>query len=270
MTGKVLITDHTWPDIDLERTVLQAAGLQVMDAPASDEATLASLAGDSDAILTCFAQVTPSVIDSALNLKVIARYGVGVDNIAVQVATDRRIPVTYVPDYCVAEVSEHALALLLALARGVVRYNRSVTQGDWNLGVAAPLRRIEGQTLGLVGCGRIGRRLAEKALGPWHKGPRSRCRHGRGQRRHRRRVARRQPRCAVGRSGLRKPASATDPCYPRLCRRIGPATDETNSILDQYRTWRSGRHSRPGASAARRLDRGGCAGRAATGASRCG
>jgi D-3-phosphoglycerate dehydrogenase / 2-oxoglutarate reductase len=164
MTGKVLITDHTWPDIDLERMVLQAAGLQVTDAPASDEATLANLAGDSDAIMTCFAQVTSSIIDSALNLKVIARYGVGVDNIAVQVATDRRIPVTYVPDYCVAEVSEHALALLLALARGVVRYNRSVTQGDWNLGVAAPLRRIEGQTLGLVGCGRIGRRLAEKAL----------------------------------------------------------------------------------------------------------
>jgi D-3-phosphoglycerate dehydrogenase / 2-oxoglutarate reductase len=165
MAGKVLITDHTWPDIDLECMVLQAAGLQVTDAPASDEATLASLAGDSVAIMTCFAQVTPTIIGSALNLKVIARYGVGVDNIAVEDATNRRIPVTYVPDYCVAEVSEHALALLLALARGVVRYNRSVALGDWNLSVAAPLRRIERQTLGLVGCGRIGRSLAQKALG---------------------------------------------------------------------------------------------------------
>ena len=85
------------------------------------------------------------------------------DNIALDVATARRILVTYVPDYCVAEVAEHALAL--ALARGVVRYDRSVSAGGWDLGVAAPLHRIDGQTLGVVGCGRIGRRLAHMALG---------------------------------------------------------------------------------------------------------
>jgi D-3-phosphoglycerate dehydrogenase len=109
--------------------------------------------------------VTPGIIASAPELKVIARFGVGVDNIAVDAATTRGIPVTYVPDYCVAEVAEHALGLLMALARGIVRYNRSVKGRAWELGIAAPLRRIEGQTLGLIGCGRIGRRLAEKALG---------------------------------------------------------------------------------------------------------
>jgi D-3-phosphoglycerate dehydrogenase / 2-oxoglutarate reductase len=163
--GKVLITDHTWPDVDLERGILDRAGLQVIDAPRSDEATLRALAEDSVAIMTCFAQVTSGIIASAPALEVIGRYGVGVDNIAIDAATARGIPVTYVPDYCVAEVAEHALALLMSLARGIVRYDGSIKARAWSLGVAAPLRRIEGQTLGLIGCGRIGRRLAEKAVG---------------------------------------------------------------------------------------------------------
>jgi len=162
---RVLVTDHTWPDIQVESTLLEAAGLHVVDAPSPDEATLAALAADTIAIMTCFAQVTPAVIDSARELRVVARFGVGVDNIAVDTATARAIPVTYVPDYCVAEVAEHALSLLLAQARGVVRYNESVKHRRWDLSVAAPLRRIEGQTLGLIGCGRIGARLATKALG---------------------------------------------------------------------------------------------------------
>jgi D-3-phosphoglycerate dehydrogenase len=115
--------------------------------------------------MTCFARVTPAVIDSARDLRVVARFGVGVDNIAVERASARAIPVTYVPDYCVAEVAEHALALLLSQARSVARYNRSVKGGAWDLSVGAPLRRIEGRTLGLIGCGRIGTRLATKATG---------------------------------------------------------------------------------------------------------
>jgi D-3-phosphoglycerate dehydrogenase len=164
-TNIVLITDHAWPDIELERAILEQAGLHIVDSPGADESTLSSLATDAVAIMTCFATVTPTVIESARDLRVVARYGVGVDNIAVETASARGIPVTYVPDYCVAEVAEHALALLLACARGVARYNQSVKHGGWQLGVAAPLRRIEGQTLGLIGCGRIGARLAAKALG---------------------------------------------------------------------------------------------------------
>jgi len=161
----VLITDHTWPDVQVETALLEGAGLRVVDAPSADEVTLTSLATDAVAIMTCFAQVTPTIIESAQQLRVVARFGVGVDNIAVETASARAIPVTYVPDYCVAEVAEHALALLLAQARGVVRYDASVKGRRWDLSVAAPLRRIEGQTLGLIGCGRIGARLATKALG---------------------------------------------------------------------------------------------------------
>ncbi len=164
-TNKVLITDHAWPDVQTETAILGAAGLQVIDAPSPDETTLSSLASDAVAIMTCFARVTEAVIESARELRVVARFGVGVDNIAVESASKRAIPVTYVPDYCVAEVAEHALALLLAQARGVVRYSQSVKRHTWDLSVAAPLRRIEHQTLGLIGCGRIGGRLAVKALG---------------------------------------------------------------------------------------------------------
>jgi D-3-phosphoglycerate dehydrogenase / 2-oxoglutarate reductase len=162
---RVLITDHAWPDVKVESAILEAAGLQVVDAPTSDEATLCSLAVDAVAIMTCFAQVTTSVVQSARGLQVVARFGVGVDNIAVDAASARGIPVTYVPDYCAAEVAEHALALLLALARGVVRYDRSVKARGWDLRVAAPMRRLEGQTLGVIGYGRIGARLAAKARG---------------------------------------------------------------------------------------------------------
>jgi D-3-phosphoglycerate dehydrogenase len=164
-TNRVLITDHTWPDVHIETGLLERAGLSVVDAPRGDEATLRGLAEDAVAIMTCFARVTSAVIDNARELRVVARFGVGVDNIAVDAASARGIPVTYVPDYCVAEVAEHALALLLSLARGVVRYNESVKGGRWHLGVGAPLRRVEGQTLGLIGCGRIGSRLAAKATG---------------------------------------------------------------------------------------------------------
>jgi D-3-phosphoglycerate dehydrogenase / 2-oxoglutarate reductase len=163
--NQVLITDHAWPDVQVESAILEAAGLQVVDAPTSDEATLCSLAEDAVAIMTCFGQVTPRVIDSAHGLQVVARFGVGVDNIAVDTASVRGIPVTYVPDYCAAEVAEHALALLLTLSRGIVRYDRSVKSRRWDLSVAAPLRRLEGQTLGLIGYGRIGSRLAVKARG---------------------------------------------------------------------------------------------------------
>jgi len=151
--------------VQVETALLEGAGLRVVDAPSADEVTLTSLATDAVAIMTCFAQVTPTIIESAQQLRVVARFGVGVDNIAVETASARAIPVTYVPDYCVAEVAEHALALLLAQARGVVRYDASVKGRRWDLSVAAPLRRIEGQTLGLIGCGRIGARLATKALG---------------------------------------------------------------------------------------------------------
>ena len=112
MGWKVLITDHVWPTIEPERAVLEAAGAEVIVAPDGEEDTLIELARDVDAIMTCFAKVTGNVIRAAENCVSIGRFGVGVDNIDVGTASELGIPVTYVPDYCVDEVSDHVLAML--------------------------------------------------------------------------------------------------------------------------------------------------------------
>ena len=114
-------------------------------------------------LLTCFKHVTPAVVRAAPNLRVIGRYGVGVDNIAVSTASELGIPVTNVPVYCVDEVAEHALALILTLARGTALYDASVRDGAWDLSLGMPLHRIAGSTLGIVGFGHIGQAVATRA-----------------------------------------------------------------------------------------------------------
>jgi D-3-phosphoglycerate dehydrogenase len=160
---RVLVTDISWPDTDIERRVLDAVGAELVLAPSGEEAELVELVRDADAILTCFAQVTPAVVAAGERLQVIGRYGIGVDNIAVEAATARDIPVTNVPAYCLDEVAEHVLAMILSLERGLHRYDRAVRDGQWSLTVGTPTRRIRGRTLGIVGFGRIGEALAQRA-----------------------------------------------------------------------------------------------------------
>ena len=164
---RILITDFVWPSTAPEREALVAGlgdGVEVVEAPDGSEATLAALAADCDGIMTCFAQVTPAVVRAAEKCRVISRYGVGVDNIAVDVATELGIPVTYVPDYCVDEVSDHVMALLLTWNRQVGFYDGVAKAGRWE-GTPSPhpLTRMRGQTIGIVGFGRIGRAVADKA-----------------------------------------------------------------------------------------------------------
>ena len=164
---RILITDFVWPSTAPEREVLFTGlgdGVEVIEAPDGSEATLAALAADCDGMMTCFAQVTPAVVRAAERCRVISRYGVGVDNIAVDVATELGIPVTYVPDYCVDEVSDHVMALLLTWNRQVGFYDGVAKAGRWE-GTPSPhpLTRLRGQTIGIVGFGRIGRAVADKA-----------------------------------------------------------------------------------------------------------
>jgi D-3-phosphoglycerate dehydrogenase len=102
------------------------------------------------------------VIESLDKCRVISRYGIGVNNIDIPAATKKRIAVTYVPDYCIEEVSDHALALMLACTRKICQLNETVKKGKWDFKEQRPLYRLRGQTLGLVGFGKIPRRLAEK------------------------------------------------------------------------------------------------------------
>ncbi len=158
----VLITDYAWDSLDIEREVLSPLGAELMVAETGDEAELLALAPQADAIITNWKRVSAAVLDAAPRCRIVSRYGVGVDNIAVDHATELGILVTNVPDYCVEEVSDHALALLLACARSIPQFDRSSQQGQWDLPGGKPMYRVRGRTLGIVGFGRIGAALAAK------------------------------------------------------------------------------------------------------------
>ena len=160
---KALLTDYAWPELDIERRILGVADVELVVAEHKDAAALAELARDCDAIMTNWAKVPESVIAAAPKCRIVCRLGIGLDNIDVAAAKRRNIPVTNVPDYCLIEVAEHALSLLLALSRKVAFYHHETKQGRYALQAGPVLRRIEGQTLGIVGLGNIGRKLAEKA-----------------------------------------------------------------------------------------------------------
>ena len=164
MTKKVLITDYVWPSVEPERAVLAGAGAALVVAPDGSEETLSSLAKDVDGILTCFEQVTERVLRAAEKCVVVGRYGVGVDNIAVETATELGIVVTYVPDYCVDEVSDHVMALLLSWNRRIVLFDNATKRKAWGSeGLGMRIMRLRGKTLGVVGLGRIGRAVCSRA-----------------------------------------------------------------------------------------------------------
>jgi D-3-phosphoglycerate dehydrogenase / 2-oxoglutarate reductase len=161
----IAVTDHVFPDLETERSLAGAAGheLRYVGNAKTPAEVIAATVG-ANAVLNCYAPMPAEVIERLDDCVIIARYGIGVDTIDLPVATARGILVTNVPDYCIDEVSDHALALILALARGVAPLDRAVREGRWELSASKPLHRIRGRTLGLVGFGRIARRLGEKAM----------------------------------------------------------------------------------------------------------
>jgi D-3-phosphoglycerate dehydrogenase len=161
----VLVTDYTWPSTEPEAEVLARVGARLLVSETGEEDDLLALVPQADAILTCFKKVSPAVVRAGERLQVIGRYGIGVDNIAVDEATRLGIPVTNVPAYCVDEVAEHVLAFLFALERSICTYNAAVREGDWSLPRGLPMRRIAGRTLGIIGFGKIGQALARRAQG---------------------------------------------------------------------------------------------------------
>ncbi|MBI4013064.1 MAG: C-terminal binding protein [Candidatus Rokubacteria bacterium] len=165
MAFEVLVTDYAWPSLATEARVLAEVGAGLIVAETGEEAELVRLAPAADAILTTWKRVGPAVLDAAPRCRIVSRYGVGVDNIAVDHATSLGIVVTNVPDYCAEEVSDHAMALLLACARRVVTFATATRRGVWDVRAGRPIPRLRGQTLGLVGFGRNARALAPKAAG---------------------------------------------------------------------------------------------------------
>lgn len=159
----IAITDHVFHGVEPERAAAEALGAELRVGQCRTPEEVLALTHDADAILNCYAPMPTNVIDALEHCKIIARYGIGVDTVDLVAATRKGIAVTNVPEYCVDEVSDHALALLLAWARKVVVANRAIRAGSWQLADVAPIHRLRGQTLGLVGLGKIALRLAGKA-----------------------------------------------------------------------------------------------------------
>jgi D-3-phosphoglycerate dehydrogenase len=162
---RVLVMDYAWPDLSLETQILNEAGFELISA-VDDGRPAIDLVADCSAIITCWALVPAELLHAGTNLRMVARFGVGTDNIDVKEARRLGLEVTYVPDYCMEEVSDHAVGLALAWFRGIVTLDRMIRAGNWDPS-AAKLRRMSALTVGVWGYGRIGRRTAEKfaALG---------------------------------------------------------------------------------------------------------
>ena len=164
MRHTVVFTDHTFDDLDIERAILDEVDADLIDAEASDDPLETVLAdADPDAVIVMYADVDAEFLDLIPDCRVVSRTGIGFDNVDLDAATERDVYVTNVPDYCIPEVSDHTLAHLLALERKIVAYNDRVKAGEWDVSAGRTMRRIEGQTLGLIAFGDIAHAVAEKA-----------------------------------------------------------------------------------------------------------
>ncbi len=166
---RVLITDVPWDDLSVERAELATVGATLTRASANDTGTLVREIAGAAALLTDWTPISAEVMDAGGSggepLALVARLGTGTDNIDLPAAARLGVPVTRVPDYCVPEVADHTLALLLAIRRDVVGSVNAVRAGEWNPDRASGLRRLDGNVLGLIGFGRTAAAVRTRALG---------------------------------------------------------------------------------------------------------
>ena len=159
----VAVADSVFPNLDVAREVLSAIGADMRLASEPTSAAIVAVAAAADALLVTYAKITADMIGQMTRCRIISRFGIGVDNVDLAAATGAGIVVTKVPDYCIDEVSDHAMALLLALVRKIPLSNGHVHQGRWEMKAVVPIHRLRGTVLGLVGFGRIPQLLAPKA-----------------------------------------------------------------------------------------------------------
>jgi D-3-phosphoglycerate dehydrogenase len=159
----IAVTDSPFPSLDPARAALARIDPELRVANSTSADDILAVARDADAILVTYAKLPGELLRQLRRCKAIGRFGLGVDNIDIAAAAELGITVTYVPDYCMQEVSDHAMALLLALARKVPQSNALVQAGRWDMPAEVPIHRLAGRVLGLVGFGNIPRALAPKA-----------------------------------------------------------------------------------------------------------
>jgi D-3-phosphoglycerate dehydrogenase len=159
----IAVTDSPFPSLEPARAALARVDPELRMARSASAEDILAVARDADAVLVTYAKLPAELLRQLARCKAIGRFGLGVDNIDINAAVALGITVTYVPDYCMQEVSDHAMALLLALARKVAFSNRLVQAGRWEMPAVAPIHRLASRVLGLVGFGNIPRVLAPKA-----------------------------------------------------------------------------------------------------------
>jgi D-3-phosphoglycerate dehydrogenase / 2-oxoglutarate reductase len=160
---QVAVSDIVFPNLDRARAVLSAIGAELRLAEEPKPEAILRVAKDADALLATYAKITADMIRQMTRCRIISRFGIGVDNVDIPAATERGIVVTKVPDYCIDEVSDHAMALLLSAVRKIPHANSLVQQGRWEMPAVVPIHRLRGTVLGLVGFGRIPQLVAPRA-----------------------------------------------------------------------------------------------------------
>lgn len=165
MSQKIVVTDYAFPDLSIEQAVLAGTGCELEGRQCKSESDLIDSCKDADAVITQFARVNANVIAGMARCRVIVRYGIGVDNVDLEAARARSIPVCNVPDYCMDEVADHTLALILASTRQIVPHTNRLRSGKWGLvGSLAGLTALAQQTVGVIGFGRIGREVVRRLV----------------------------------------------------------------------------------------------------------
>lgn len=161
--ARIVVTDYTFPSLEIEQELIQSQGFELVGGQCKTVETLIPLVAGADAVITQFAPINAQVIAAMEKARVIVRYGIGVDNVDLEAARQKGIPVCNVPDYCIDEVADHTLAFILAVTRQVVPNTLLIREGKWGLATPlANLRTMRDQTVGVVGFGRIGREVAAR------------------------------------------------------------------------------------------------------------
>jgi D-3-phosphoglycerate dehydrogenase len=162
---KAVISDHTFPTLDLQKKVIESAGFELtaIQPVCTTEDDVIERCGDADVLLVQWAPITRRVLKSLPRLKGVVRYGIGVNNIALDAAKELGIMVANVPTYCIEEVSNHAMAMILGLARRIPQDHYGIAHGGWGVDSFPPIPSFLDMTLGLVGFGTIARLVAQKA-----------------------------------------------------------------------------------------------------------
>ena len=159
---KVIITDREFENIDSEIAVLEKVGAEVQAFQYKNEEDVIRVAKDCDGLIMQYANLSRKVIEKLDKCKVISKYAIGLDRIDLDAATEKGICVANVPDYCIDEVSTHTIALMLALSRKIVLHDKNIKRGIWDYKLGKKIYNLRGQTIGLIGFGKIARMVVEK------------------------------------------------------------------------------------------------------------